>query len=491
MTVKTAIILAAVFEFLGAITLGGNVSSTLITGIIPPANFVGVEDKFSLGMFVSLISGSIWVALATKYELPVSTTHALVGSIMGFGAVLLGLARLPLSPVINGIVMPMLVSPVVGGCVAYMVALAVKATMTGPAVGKGEMVSGSVALKRLPGLYAATVGPLALMVCLDGTLGMPWWGAVTVGLVCASAAFVACRMYVVPVYEVRFRDGVESSMSQMVELGHAEVEPLVEKLKDDDQPGPNTSPSLLKPSSSSSLAAAGNGGGHAPSSSSSSSPSGGGLSLPSPAGPGPHSHSAPHRSLSSSPMGSGDPADGGDSLDSPRNVEQLFQGPILFTSAYVAFAHGSNDVSNGIAPLAAILSVKATGAVAGSNGIPAWVLFVGGVGIVSGLVTWGVPVMRTVGEKVTKLNFSKSYCVQVTTGSVVLASSLLGLPVSTTHTLIGALAGVGMSSAGGGMATAIDLGTLKRILLSWATTFPVGALISAVLYSICVELLPA
>ena len=163
------------------------------------------------------------------------------------------------------------------------------------------------------------------------------------------------------------------------------------------------------------------------------------------------------------------------------SVEKIFAVLMIFTACAMAFAHGSNDVANAVGPLAAIVSALETGAQAASkSAVPGWVLLLGAVGIVVGLATYGYKVIATIGKEITELTPSRGFTAELATATTVVGASALGLPVSTTHTLVGAVLGVGLAR---GIA-ALNLGVVGQIFLSWVITLPVGALLSVVFFTI-------
>jgi PiT family inorganic phosphate transporter len=165
----------------------------------------------------------------------------------------------------------------------------------------------------------------------------------------------------------------------------------------------------------------------------------------------------------------------GDSLETRfRNVERVFAVLQIMTAASVAFAHGSNDVANAIGPLAAIIGVVQGAAVEGKATVAPWMLMVGGLGIVLGLATWGYRVMETVGRRITELTPSRGFAAELAAALTIVLASRLGIPVSTTHILVGAVLGVGLARGIG----ALDLRVVGKILVSWVATLPVAALLS-------------
>ena len=160
------------------------------------------------------------------------------------------------------------------------------------------------------------------------------------------------------------------------------------------------------------------------------------------------------------------------------NVEKVFAVLMVFTASAMAFAHGSNDVANAVGPVAAVVSsaqaLEVGAVVAKKSALPVWVLLLGGGGIVLGLATFGFKVMRTVGRKITELTPSRGFSAELAAASTVVLASFTGLPVSTTHTLVGAVLGVGFAR---GIA-ALNLRVVGNIFMSWVVTLPAGALMA-------------
>lgn len=144
------------------------------------------------------------------------------------------------------------------------------------------------------------------------------------------------------------------------------------------------------------------------------------------------------------------------------------------TACAVAFAHGSNDVANAIGPLAAVVQVAQGIDVAGKTEVAPWMLIVGGIGIVLGLATWGYRVMETVGKKITELTPSRGFAAEMAAALTIVLASRLGIPVSTTHILVGCVLGVGLARGIG----ALDLRVVGLILISWVATLPIAATLS-------------
>ncbi|MEH2004253.1 inorganic phosphate transporter [Nostoc sp.] len=165
----------------------------------------------------------------------------------------------------------------------------------------------------------------------------------------------------------------------------------------------------------------------------------------------------------------------------PNPVERLFGRFQLLSACFVAFAHGSNDVGNAIAPLAAIVYINRTGSVPIDGiTIPIWILILGGAGIVGGLAVWGKKVIATIGENIISLQPSSGFCAELATATTILIASRLGLPVSTSHALVGGVVGIGLVQN----IKSIKFQTLKGIAAAWLITIPVSAILSAAIFSI-------
>jgi len=161
-----------------------------------------------------------------------------------------------------------------------------------------------------------------------------------------------------------------------------------------------------------------------------------------------------------------------------RRTERIFIYLQILTACFIAFAHGANDVANAIGPLSAAVQTAQDGLVAAKATVPLWALVLGGTGIVIGLATFGWKVMETVGKRITELTPSRGFCAQFGAATTIVIASKLALPISTTHTLVGAVLGVGLARGIG----AINLTVVRDIMISWVITIPVGAALAIVFY---------
>jgi inorganic phosphate transporter, PiT family len=364
-TVRRAIIIAGVFEFAGAFLAGGHVTGTIRSGIIDPAKLPSVEILV-FGMLSALLASGIWLMMASYYGWPVSTTHTIVGSLIGFGLVGLGVEAVEWKQVI-GIVASWIISPVLGATVAYLLAQSVRKLI----LDTEEPFENA---RRYGPIYVFFMGVLVALVTvykglkhLDLEVGE--WQAVGVALAV----------------------GLTVALVGKVLLSRITVDTEADR----------------------------------------------------------DFHFA--------------------------SVEKVFAPLCVFTACSMAFAHGSNDVANGIGPLAAVVSAVRTQQVTQQSDLPLWILALGGGGIVLGLVTMGYRVMRTIGTKITELTPSRGFCAELAAAATVVIASRLGLPVSTTHIIVGAVLGVGLARG----VAAIDLRVVGGIVTSWLVTLPIGATLAA------------
>jgi PiT family inorganic phosphate transporter len=176
---------------------------------------------------------------------------------------------------------------------------------------------------------------------------------------------------------------------------------------------------------------------------------------------------------------------------STRNSNNLTANPVeqqlgrfqVLSACFVAFAHGSNDVGNAIAPLALITYIIQTNSVPLTGfGIPLWILILGGTGIVAGLAVWGKNVIATIGENIIPLQPSSGFSAEIATATTILLASRLGLPVSTSHALVGGVVGIGLVQNWRN----VKLQTIKTIVLAWVITLPVSAGLGAIIF-ICLR----
>ncbi|WP_163558023.1 inorganic phosphate transporter [Halomonas sp. NO4] len=362
-TIKQAIIVAVLFEFLGAWLAGGEVTDTIRKGIIDPAMLEGDPQLLVYGMLASLLAAATWLLIASMKGWPVSTTHSIVGAIVGFAMAGLGLEAIGWAKV-GQIAASWVVSPLLSGTIAFTLFKSVQHLIF-------EARDPFAAAKRYVPFYILLVGFAVAMVTL--TKGLKHVG-LDLGF---GASLLVSILFGLAVMLLGMQ------MEKRVQAGSRQVD---------------------------------------------------------------------HFGFS--------------------GVERVFGSLMLFTACAMAFAHGSNDVANAVGPLAAVISVVySEGAIDATALVPWWVLVLGGGGIVVGLVTYGHKVIATVGTGITELTPSRGFAATLAAAVTVVLASGTGLPISTTHTLVGAVLGVGLAR---GMA-ALNLRVIGTIAMSWLITLPAGA----------------
>ena len=367
LTIKQAILVAMVFEFLGAYLAGGEVTATIRKGIIDAEVMEGHPELMVYGMLSALLAAGTWLLIASVQGWPVSTTHSIVGAIVGFAAVGISVDAIHWDKV-GSIVASWVVSPVMAGTISYGLFISVKVLIL-------DTENPFQRAKRFIPIYMWLVGFMISMVTLlkglkhvgldlDLGLGSAFANAIppsaAIGLLVAGAGSLALR-------------GIKEIPDERNRFG---------------------------------------------------------------------------------------------------SVERVFAVLMVFTACSMAFAHGSNDVANAVGPLAAVVgTVQSGGMIAAKSAMPWWILLVGAMGIVVGLATYGWRVITTIGRKITELTPSRGFAAELGAAGTVVIASATGLPISTTHTLVGAVLGVGFARGIG----ALNLRTIGAIFLSWLITLPAGA----------------
>ncbi len=438
LTLKQAVILAGIFEFLGAFLVGGNVAKTVRKGIFDPtvldtiypaADFgdTYAASVLACGMIAALMSAGTWLLIASYFGWPVSTTHSIVGAVVGVGIAAVGAASIAWNQV-GLITVGWIVSPLMSGAVAYMLF---------------RFVLQRVFYKPDPVLAAKQVAP--------------WLACLVLIVLIGVAAFKGLK----PLWEDLGLDPFEPRVLLTV-VTTAIVAGIIGMLVTQrlvmDITSSATSLSGVSPDASRSLTKAA-------------------MHLRRVANQSDQQVSqraiAVLDQINDLRSEVNEKVEFGTNSEQLRKVERIFVFLQILTACFVAFSHGSNDVANAIGPLSAAYQAVRTGQVATSSEVPAWALVLGGIGIIVGLATWGWRVIQTVGEKITELTPSRGFCAEFAAAIVILLASImpLGLPVSTTHTLVGAVLGVGLARGLG----SLNLAVLKNIVASWFVTIPVGA----------------
>ena len=366
LSVKQAIIIAAIFEFAGAFLAGGHVTKTIRKGIIDPTTVIDQPEILVWGMLSALIAAAIWLTVASWLGWPVSTTHSIIGAIVGFAIVGIGVEAVNW-PKIGTIVLSWLVSPIVGGALSFFLMISIQKLIL-------DTEKPLINAKRYAPYYVFLVGFVISLVTLFKGLKH-----LDIDLsVAQSFIFSGILALILTIISYFLINKIDSPSGESVR-------------------------------------------------------------------------------------------------EQFKQVEKIFGILMIFSASAMAFAHGSNDVANGIGPMAAVISiVDSGGEVVQKSDLPIWILFVGGLGIVIGLSTLGYRVMLTIGTKITELVPTRGFSAELAAAATVVIASRTGIPVSTTQIAVGAVMGVGLARGIG----ALDLRVIGGIMMSWVITLPVGAILS-------------
>lgn len=365
-TVRQAVIIAGSLTFVGAVFLGAHVTATITRGIINPEHIADPKIML-LGMFASLVAAALWVLLASLTSLPVSSTHSIVGSILGFSLVAGG-PNVVNWWVLSGVVASWFISPIFAGAIAYLIFTHIRRYIFHK---QHFLDQARIWAPRWIALTALIVGYSFLYKTPVGKqLEFTRSSAVLVTSVIAFLVWLISRHFI---------NKVTRKMSQNVE-----------------------------------------------------------------------------------------------------DVEGIFRRLQIMTASYVALSHGANDVANAIGPVAAIYIIARQQTLIETAEIPLFMLVLGGVGLSMGIALLGHRVIATVGNKITTLTHTRGFAVNFSTATTVLIASNLGMPVSTTHSCVGGVTGVGLARG----FSAVNFGVLFRIMGYWVLTVPIAAFTSIVIFQI-------
>ncbi len=422
LTLKKAVFLAAILEFSGAFFVGSSVSETIQHGIIQPSLFVNTPFDFVLGMLGALLATGALLQIASYFGLPISTTHAIVGAVLGFGLVAGGLDAIQWH-VVWEIVASWIISPLLSGIISYVIFSVIQRKIL-------YALDPLEATKRLAPLFVfLCIALLSWSLLYNGqlktNLNLDLTSSIALSCCFGSLAAFAGYLFVRRSPQSAFQTASDFLPDQAVGL-----EKALHHLQRVYLSNRN---SAVRDKISTALD---------------------------------HVRELTVQAKKSSPFTS--------STTQYHNVEKIFVSLQILSACLVAFAHGANDVANAIGPVSAILTTLKTNTVGVHTAVPSWLLALGGAGIVIGLATWGWRVIDTIGSKITELTPTRGFSAEFGAAATILAASKLGLPISTTHALVGAVFGVGMASG----LQALNLKTLVDILVSWVVTIPLCALFS-------------
>lgn len=364
-TFRQAVLIAGILNFVGAVFVGSHVTETVKGNIVQPSMIPDLHTLL-LGFIASLLAAAIWVTLSTWKEMPISTTHSVVGALVGFGLIAGGTSSINWIK-LGEVASSWILSPIVGCILAFFVF---------------KIIVKLIFEKSKPVESAKIVGP--------GIIGV------------TAFMIVSSLLMKTPLGE---KIGITNDLTAIItSIFIGIVIALISIF-------------LL-------------------------------------------------RNIKAK------------SAEDYETVERIFRRLQIVTSCYVAFSHGANDVANAIGPVAGIIPLATGEGFSSTAPVPIWLLALGGFGIAIGCMTWGHKVMRTLGYRITTLTNTRGFSVDFGAATTVLIASKLGMPISTSHTVVGAVIGVGLAR---GLA-AVDLGVIKKIIVSWLLTVPVAAGTSALIF---------
>jgi len=364
-TLRQAVFIGGILDFIGATFIGSHVTTTIRENILVAQNVTHDPQVMMLGLLAALLAAAFWVFFSTWSQFPVSTTHSIVGAIVGFGLVSGGVKAIQWAK-ISTIVLSWIISPFFAGFLALLVFQFIRRAIL-------ERRNAFVRALRLSPLFA---GATIFITVLSFLMKTPLGASLHLSDTAAVGAALGCSLI----------------------LGFIAQEWLGRTIRKIDEEG----------------------------------------------------------------------------------VEEIFRRFQVFTSCYVALAHGANDVANAIGPVAGIYAMYTTQTVASTTPVPSWLLAGGGLFIALGVFTWGYKVIETLGCRITTLTNTRAFAVDFGTATSVLVASKMGLPVSTTHAAVGAVIGVGLA---GGFA-AVDFKVVFKIVLYWVITLPLAALPTMAIFKI-------
>ena len=406
LTLKQAVIIAAIFEFIGAFFAGDAVTDTVRKGILVvdfdnQALVDAISNDLMYGFIAAMMAAAAWLTIATRYGLPVSTTHSIIGGIVGVGLVMEVQHETSLIDwaVVEKVAMSWVASPVMGGLFAFFTFWVIRETILD------------------------TSDPEARARWMAPILSIPTFFVLGLAL-----QFKALKGFFAKAQD---NGWIENKYDWLPVKENGSWNPMM-----DNAWFPINS--LILAGIVSIIAA---------------------VAL---------AYILRNYDFKGEKEGF-------------HGVERIFVWLQVIAAAYVAFAHGANDRSNAIGPMAAVYQVLSNdGQLEAVADVPTWLVLLGSVGIAVGVVTWGWRVMETIGKKITDITPTRGFAATFGAATTVLIFSMpfLAVPVSTTHTLVGAVVGVGL--AGG--AKAVDFRVFGKIIASWLASLPAAGFGSIVIY---------
>ena len=417
-TLRQAVVIAAIMEFAGAVLVGSHVSETVRKGIFDPSHLEALP--LVLAFISALAASAVWLQIATYFGWPVSTTHSIVASVLGVGLIMGGPESIKWSSV-GAIVASWVTSPLCGGLISFILFKIIQVFIIRNKHPVRQIY------RFIPFIVAYVAFTLSLVMVWKGlkslNLNLNLGSALAVSAAVAATAGLLSLFWVARLKIKHEKERIDRKIELASDLG--EGIPFVRKEhRSETAPVTELRPALAP-----------------------------GSEIPS-------KRWEYRREFEF------------------EKVESVFTGLMVVSACFLAFAHGANDVANAVGPLAAIISITRDGVVSLKAAVPVPILALGAVGIVVGLATWGYKVIETIGRKITELTPSRGFAANLGAASTIVLASRLGFPISTTHTLVGAVLGVGLARGFG----TLNLQMIRGIVISWIVTIPAGAVLAIVFY---------
>lgn len=446
-TLTQACLIAAIFEFTGAVALGGEVSKAIAGGIAKLDYFDREPEVLMYGMMCALIAAGFWVILASYLELAVSTTHSIVGAVIGFSLCFGGFdavvwfRKKPDFPYAEGVVMIVaswFLSPICAAICTAALFLTVRTLVL------RRKNSVKLSYWALPAVVLLAVFVNALFVITKGMSKVVSWPAsqaVWISAVIAVGASILSVVLLIPYIKWRVRKDEEEA-ANVASLPSASEDKDVELAGMDEAPRTGWRGMLDKAHAFSTK----------------------GLKV--------DIHKAVEDDAQVAALHAN-----AEVFDS--GAENTFKYVQVFTACCVSFAHGANDVANAVGPFTTIYYVYNNRYIRSSVDMPIWILVMGGVGIVLGLATYGYNVMRALGVKLVTLTPSRGFCIELATALVLSVGSRFGLPLSSTHVQVGGTFTMGLLEGTGGS----NFKLMGKMVLGWIFTLVCAGTVCGALFS--------
>ena len=438
-TLKQALLIAAFMEFFGATLMGSHVTDTIAKGIIDAELFTEEPEILMVAEMCALMSASVWLLLATIWGLPVSTTHSIIGALIGCGIVARGFSAIHWDKVVE-IVISWFASPVLSGILTFLLFLFVRNCIL------RAKESFERALKFYPIMVGVTFAVNIFFIIYKGSPQLnldetPLWLGLLISVVLGVIISVVLTFTMVPCLRKR-------SLKIQTEEDDAKAQPTKSVSANPDAPmaAANTAVTVSVPVE----------------------------------------ETKKETKATKDALGVLNPDVHAELKDEESQVykmhknaekfdartEHVFTFVQVVTATFDSFSHGANDVANSIGPFAGVVSIYVHRGISDKSEVPIWILILGGAGIVAGLATLGYKIIASIGVNLVRVTPSRGFTIELGAAIVVLIGSRLGIPLSTTHCQVGSTVGVGVLEGKKG----INWKLFLEVFAGWVLTLVVAAL---------------